>query len=350
MRTSGNTIPINKTVKINATINNPQLARLVEKHFDMSELETLIFDLGYNKDNIEPTGTLQVRVRALVAKCRRENRLADLWQQCDKTKPKADWESALEAPKSPPDGDSGKRSWRGVLLAAAFVVILVFLGWSVWGNGRSPSNNEFPSLDQMLKHVQFLDFEDSMAIPSGITPLQDYYGASHMSELQISEGESAFYGIHSLSFEADLLPFEPDRNFAGISLMLNEQLPVDAVSAFVKIPYQEGLAGAENFYITFRTETETESGTEESQGHFSQKIQVPVGEWTPVFWGTGYANGVCTDEDESGECVEGGFFWDDWDSPEIKVLDIRIWRDGEEYVGPVYLDQITFYQRTALSD
>ena len=153
MGTPGNTIPRQKTVTLDANINDPKLARLIEAHFNMSELKVLIHDLIYNPDNIEPHETFEIRVRALVAKCRRDNRLAELWELCKQKRPQADWESALEAPKSPPDGDSGKRSWRGVLLVAALVVIFVGVGgWMVGRNGRDVNTiNTTPLPPQMVE-------------------------------------------------------------------------------------------------------------------------------------------------------------------------------------------------------
>jgi hypothetical protein len=147
-----------------------------------------------------------------------------------------------------------------------------------------------------------------------------------------------------LQLNVELTPYSPttESGYGGINVDLAKAEPlVDALSVSVLIPVQESTQGG-NFEMSFVAISDDEGWV------YSGGLPVRVGEWTPYFWGTRYAYGgsnLCQDSDKDNQCdTSSGLWWHSWKNTKIKGFYFRIWRNDEDYNGPIYVDNLAAYQ------
>lgn len=79
-----------------ATIDPVRLRDLIIAHFDIEELNGLMFELGVRKDEIAGE-TISKRAQELVVHCERQNDLPGLLAHCRKLRGAVDWDAVLVA-------------------------------------------------------------------------------------------------------------------------------------------------------------------------------------------------------------------------------------------------------------
>ncbi len=81
----------------NATLllqNRIRLRQLIARYFSKHELESLLFDLGIDKDEF-PEGVKSDMAQEIILYCERHGRMTDLLELCRQQRPNADWPEAL---------------------------------------------------------------------------------------------------------------------------------------------------------------------------------------------------------------------------------------------------------------
>ena len=81
----------------NATLllqNRIRLRQLITRYFSKHELESLLFDLGIDKDEF-PEGVKSDMAQEIILYCERHGRMADLLELCRQQRPNADWPETL---------------------------------------------------------------------------------------------------------------------------------------------------------------------------------------------------------------------------------------------------------------
>ncbi len=76
-------------------MNLPKLRKLIDRYFDEEELKTLCFDLNVDYDGLPAKGK-GGKARELVTYCERNGILDDLIQECQESRPKADWKQEVQ--------------------------------------------------------------------------------------------------------------------------------------------------------------------------------------------------------------------------------------------------------------
>lgn len=84
-------------------IDPVRLRDIIVEHFDIEELNGLLFELGVRKDEIAAQ-TIAARVEEVVNHCVRHGRLADLLAHCRSLRPSADWDTVLKETANIPAG------------------------------------------------------------------------------------------------------------------------------------------------------------------------------------------------------------------------------------------------------
>lgn len=74
--------------------NRIRLRELMMRYFSKSELESLCFDLGIDKDTL-PNATKQELAQETILYCERRDKLDLLLEQCQKQRPNAEWPTEL---------------------------------------------------------------------------------------------------------------------------------------------------------------------------------------------------------------------------------------------------------------
>ncbi len=74
--------------------NRIRLRQLMTRYFSKQELESLLFDLGIDKDEL-PEGVKSDTAQEIILYCERHGRMAHLLQICREQRPNAEWPEAL---------------------------------------------------------------------------------------------------------------------------------------------------------------------------------------------------------------------------------------------------------------
>ena len=199
-----------------------------------------------------------------------------------------------------------------------------------------------PSLDATLRPWRFYDFEQVTAVPEAFSAVADVGARGRTRRLSLAQEVSLPGGASALRLDLDLAPYTTEYGFGGLALDLGTAVVIDAVNAHVLIPESEETAAAQNFHAQFMALDQYHNLV------YSASTPLTVGVWTPLFWGTRYAHGlldVCRDANRDGQCdAPAGLIWKSWRDPQIKRIDLRIWREGVPYRGPAYVDEFGLYQ------
>ena len=116
--------------------------QLIIQHFSEAELRTLCFDLGHDYELL-PGREKSEKARELIAYYRRINRLNDLLQVCQKTRPQVEWPPLDIAFLSPAQVTTQKKTFGlGVgLLVIIGVAFLVFMTRTFWLPQDKPADS-----------------------------------------------------------------------------------------------------------------------------------------------------------------------------------------------------------------
>ncbi|MCA9947043.1 MAG: hypothetical protein KC449_26365, partial [Anaerolineales bacterium] len=76
------------------TINQRKLRQALVEAFNESELQTLCFDLNIDYESLPP-GSKPDKVRELIARCVREQRVDELISLCESARPKVAWRGMM---------------------------------------------------------------------------------------------------------------------------------------------------------------------------------------------------------------------------------------------------------------
>lgn len=79
-----------RTKRLPLGFSRLQIVELLERHFDMAELDMIMFDLDDNTEHIDGK-TLSQKTRALLAYCERRGLLPDLLDRCRQLRPSITW-------------------------------------------------------------------------------------------------------------------------------------------------------------------------------------------------------------------------------------------------------------------
>ena len=74
--------------------NRIRLRQLITRYFNKQELESLLFDLGIDKDEI-PEGAKSDMAQEIILYCERHGRMDDLLELCRQQRSNADWPETL---------------------------------------------------------------------------------------------------------------------------------------------------------------------------------------------------------------------------------------------------------------
>lgn len=171
---------------------------------------------------------------------------------------------------------------------------------------------------QILEPFVFYDFEQLDQLPQEIT----FDG--HAEQASLTDQEHLSDGVNSLKVDLDLPKWKGEEDSGGIYVAFPEGKSVEAISAYVLIPSRDDTSGGE-FKLHFLV------GDSQGNPVWSNSRQIPVDEWTPIFWGTGYAH-----SDSVG--------WYEWKADGIQGFHIKFTRNNRDYRGPVYIDNLAAYQ------
>ncbi len=86
----------------------PGLRDQITSHFNKDELADLCFELGLDYDRLSGDNT-GAKTRELVMHFYRRNRLGELVEKCQKSRPNLDWSAYKTTPSESPSGDSHQR-------------------------------------------------------------------------------------------------------------------------------------------------------------------------------------------------------------------------------------------------
>jgi hypothetical protein len=183
-----------------------------------------------------------------------------------------------------------------------------------------PANEQ--SLDNILRPVVLLDFEDGLARPSQIQISDSAAERGTVPQLSVD----SLNGRNALRLDMDLSHFasgDIESNAGGIRIALDDLTPVDAITASIFVP-EAGDGSSGDLRVAFV------ASSEQGRWHYSGLNRLEPGVWTPVFWGTKFAAG----DDE----------WITWEDPQIRYFFIHVVSyDENGYQGPVYIDNIRLY-------
>jgi hypothetical protein len=186
----------------------------------------------------------------------------------------------------------------------------------------------------ILEPIISYDFQREDHIPGG------FELAGDAKDFSIAEGDHLSSGERALRLDLALTPYK-NENYGGFAVDLQDIPHVDALSILVFIPGQ-GNEKDDSFEVSFVAIDGNDEGV------YGGGVTMPVGRWSPYFWGTRYAYvGVdyCKDENSDDKCDKpAGLLWHAWKETNIKKLYFRVWRNGESYGGPVYVDDLVVYQ------
>lgn len=176
------------------------------------------------------------------------------------------------------------------------------------------------------------DFEEIKQVPVAIKAIGFTKG------LEISN-DQYFAGKQSLKLDIDLPAWTTPDDFASIYLE-GDTKRIDAISTYFYIP-RSNFTTDGKFSVHFAAVKPTGSIA------WSGSQSVEVGKWSFLFWGTRYAHAdenLCYDTNQDSLCDEPAIsYWREWNKPDIKGFYIRVVRNGENYSGPVYIDNIVSY-------
>jgi hypothetical protein len=198
---------------------------------------------------------------------------------------------------------------------------------------------EHLGLDHMLEPISphFYNFEQITQVPDNMIP------QGKVKNMTLSRKEVLSDGAQSLKLDLELEPYDSltETGWGGIHIDLDDVRRVEAMAFSIFIPTQQNTIDA-NFGAFF-------VAVDDEGGYvYSGSRPIPVGEWSPQFWGTRYVyNGptLCLDENKDGQCDEPAEqWWYAWYETDIKAFDVRIICNGESYQGPVYIDNLAVYQ------
>jgi hypothetical protein len=162
---------------------------------------------------------------------------------------------------------------------------------------------ERTGLDSLLEPLpfHFYDFEQATEVPGNIT------SRGETRDITVADKEARPDGEHSLKLDLDLKPYDSsaETGWGGIYVDLGGVKRVEAMSFSILIPDQPESLGGDfgAFFVAV---------DDEGRSAYSGSRPVPVGKWSPQFWGTRYAyNGpvLCPDEDEDGQCDDPAKQW-----------------------------------------
>ena len=87
--------------RLPAGFSKLQIVELLERHFDVNEIDMLAWDLGLNADNIRGESRDE-RTRALMSYCERHNLVAALLERCQDLRPEITWPRPSTRPPTLP--------------------------------------------------------------------------------------------------------------------------------------------------------------------------------------------------------------------------------------------------------
>ncbi|MFO7536736.1 MAG: hypothetical protein R6X32_01600 [Chloroflexota bacterium] len=185
-----------------------------------------------------------------------------------------------------------------------------------------PSANE-QGLDNILRPVVLLDFEDGLGRPGQIQVSDSAAERGTVPQLSVD----SLNGRNALRLDMDLSHFasgDIESNAGSIRIALDDVTPVDAITTSIFVP-EAGDGSSGDLRVTLV------ASNEQGRWHYSGLNRLEPGVWTPVFWGTKFAVGA----DE----------WITWENPQIGHFFIHVVSfDENGYQGPVYIDNIGLYR------
>lgn len=306
-----------KGIEITRKLNRAAFASMLEEHFDATEINTLIFDLSLDKDNI-PGQTKREKIEMLIETCSRQNLLQELWDLSFRERPDANWVSTLwPCEKVEEAAKFLFPRWLMILMLAVALIVGIGIGFIIQPKEKSVDNiyagNGFGN--------DFAPLEGSYTFEECTPELLDDWevGIGEQVLLTCSRTNS-FQGLSALALSVNIQERATITDRNGLAqLWLNYgDLESKLIVMRIFIPQDSPTTVAAHYLVV----------DEAQHSRFGPIMFLRPGAWNTIVWAT-------ADYEDMENVSKLGI--------EFKIEGINLPPDANHFFGTILIDSVEIY-------